>query len=305
MAQIGPHIDFVLAKLRWMREQRLWPNGRRYLWTDAFGVVLLVSMYKHLHDEGYLDGAEWLVSEVTRVLGRRRGIRIGEASDRDGQYFHYLAMWMFALARLGDLKPEYRHQGVKLAHDIHRAFVIPNTGVIWKMKEDLSGPYPGFGLGALDAFDGYVSYRLLDEHALAPEIAEMQALVDRDYEGLSIDQDLGLGMMLWLVHFLPDESWAKIQSPHALAMLDRMWVDPPGYFCRTPALRHVKFAFTNYGVSLGLQAVQRKLDRVIKVNSFFDTYRSNDEYDRDAITHVMACTSHFPGEFISRPAAMS
>jgi hypothetical protein len=31
------------------------------------------------------------------------------------------------------------------------------------MKEDLSGPYPGYGFGALDAFDGYVSYRLLDE----------------------------------------------------------------------------------------------------------------------------------------------
>ena len=134
------------------------------------------------------------------MLGRRRGIRIGEAADRDGQYFHYLAMWMFALARLGDLKPEYRHLGIQLARDIHRAFVIPDRGVIWKMNEDLSGPYPGFGLGALDAFDGYVSYRLLDEHALAAEISEMRFLMDRDYENLSIDQDLGLGMMLWLAH---------------------------------------------------------------------------------------------------------
>jgi hypothetical protein len=25
-------------------------------------------------------------------------------------------------------------------------------------------------------------------------------------------------------------------------------------------------------------------------------------YDLDAITHVMACTSHFPGEFIINPA---
>ena len=33
-------IDYVLAKLRWMREMRIWPNGLRYLWTDAFGVVL-------------------------------------------------------------------------------------------------------------------------------------------------------------------------------------------------------------------------------------------------------------------------
>jgi len=46
---------------------------------------------------------------------------------------------------------------------IHRPFVVPGRGVIWKMKEDLSGPYPGYGFGALDAFDGYVSYRLLDE----------------------------------------------------------------------------------------------------------------------------------------------
>ena len=76
----------------------------------------------------------------------------------------------------------------------------------------MSGPYPGFGLGALDGpFDGYVSYRLLDEQALAPEISEMRSLMDRDYGSLSIDQDLGLGMMLWLAHFFPDEPWAKVQ----------------------------------------------------------------------------------------------
>ena len=41
--------------------------------------------------------------------------------------------------------------------------MIASTSAIWKMKEDLSGPYPGFGLGALDALDGYEVYRLLDE----------------------------------------------------------------------------------------------------------------------------------------------
>ena len=41
-------IDYVLAKLRWLRESRIWPNGLRYLWTDAFGVVLLVSLYEAL-----------------------------------------------------------------------------------------------------------------------------------------------------------------------------------------------------------------------------------------------------------------
>ena len=37
-------IDYVLAKLAFMRAERIWPNGLRYLWTDAFGLVLLVSL---------------------------------------------------------------------------------------------------------------------------------------------------------------------------------------------------------------------------------------------------------------------
>ena len=92
-------IPYVLDKLNWMRAERLWPNGQRYTWTDAFGVVLLVSLYAELGKPRFLDEAEWVVSEVDRVLGRPRGIRIGEAPDRDGQYFHYLAMWLYAWPR--------------------------------------------------------------------------------------------------------------------------------------------------------------------------------------------------------------
>jgi hypothetical protein len=291
-------LDFVQAKRQWMRAHQIWPNGKRYLWTDAFGLVLLVSLYRHFNDRQYLDEAEWLVTEVKRVLGRRRGIRIGEAADRDGQYFHYLAMWLFALKCLGELRPAYRAEGIALARDIHSAFVIPDVGVIWKMTEDLGGPYPGYGLGALDAFNGYVAYRLLDEDALAGEIADMARLVERDCGHLHIDQDLGLGMMLWLAHFFPAERWAQIQSTRALATLDRMWIEPPGYFCRAPGSPRVKFAFTNYGVSLGLQAADARPERVARLNSFFADYRAGDHYDSDAITHVMACTSHFPGDFV-------
>src|SRR4026208_2023459 len=95
----------------------------------------------------------WLRSTV---LGRKRGIRIGEEPDRDGQYFHYLAMWLYARGVLGRYEPACRQKGIALAHDIHGPFVVPGRGVIWKMKEDLSGPYPGYTFGALDAFDGYV-----------------------------------------------------------------------------------------------------------------------------------------------------
>ncbi len=291
-------IPAVLEKLAWMREQRIWPEGGRYLWTDAFGLVLLVSLYQELQEERYLAEAEWLVAEVDRVLGRPRGLRIGEAPDRDGQYFHYLAMWLFALERLGRVQPAYKEKAVDLVRQIHPAFVRPGVGVVWKMREDLSGPYPGYGLGLLDPFHGYVVYRLLAPEALAGEIREMRELVEQTYPSTYVDQDLGLGMMLWFSHFFPSEPWAATQRQRSLATLEGMWIEPPGYFCRHPGLPEVKFAFTNYGVSLGLQAVGAWPERVRRLNEFFSSYRSGDDYDREAITHVMACTSWFPGEFI-------
>jgi hypothetical protein len=290
-------IRYVEERLTRMRAARIWPNGIRYLWTDAFGVVLLASLYAESGRRQYLDEAEWLVAEVDRVLGRPRGIRIGEAPDRDGQYFHYLAMWLYALGVLGRQIPDYKRKGVELAKQIHDAFVLPGRGVIWKMEEDLSSPYPGYGLGALDAFDGYISYRLLDETALSREIAEMRLLIDRTAPQLVITQDLGLGMMLWMTQFFPEEGWAVAQRARCLDMLDTMWLDE-GYFCREPGHRNVKFAFTNYGVSIGLQAVNAMSERIGRLNAFFEAYHSGDDYDRDAITHVMACSSHFAGYLI-------
>jgi hypothetical protein len=289
--------QYVLDKLAWMRAERIWPNGLRYLWTDAFGVVLLVSLYAESGERSYLDQAEWIVAEVDRVLGRPRGIRIGEAPDRDGQYFHYLAMWLYALAVLGRHIPDYTGKGVELVRQIHDTFVVPGRGVIWKMNEDFSDPYPGYGFGGLDAFDGYVSYRLLDEKALSREIADMDLLIERSAPDLLITQDLGLGMMLWMTQFFPEEIWARTQKARCLGMLNRMWVDE-GYFCREPGLHHIKFAFTNYGVSIGLQAVNAMPERIRRLNVFFETYRSGDQYDREAITHVMACCSHFPGYLV-------
>lgn len=239
----------VLSKLDWMRDHCIWPNGRRYLWTDAFGVVLLVSLYHELKQKKFLDEALRVVADVERVLGRRRGFRIGEAADRDGQYFHYLAMWIFALTRLGKVVPKYRAKAIQLVKDIHPAFIVPGRGVHWKMLEDLSAPCPGFGLGALDPFHGYVVYRLLDEDALAGEIQQMKTIVERSCRDLVITQDLGLGMMLWMTRFIPDERWALVHRERSLAMLDQMWIDPPGYFCRELGAPSVKFAFTNYGVS--------------------------------------------------------
>jgi hypothetical protein len=177
--------------------------------------------------------------------------------------------------------------------------VIPGLGVIWKMQEDLSAPYPGYGLGSMDAYDGYVAYKLLAADALAGEIEQMSQLIDAGYPSLSIDQDLGLGMMLWLCHFFPTERWAVRQKVRSLAQLDGLWIDSSGYFCRQSGWQMMKFAFTNYGISIGLQAVDRWPGRVERLNAFFESYESGDEYDSNAITHVMACSSHYPGLFLS------
>ena len=126
----------------------------------------------------------------------------------------------------------------------------------------------------------------------------MRALIDIHHSDLFITQDLGLGMMLWLSHFFPSEDWAIIQRRRCLEMLDSMW-RPEGYFCREPYLPDTRFAFTNYGVSVGLQATDEMRTRVEKLNDYFETYRAGDEYDRAAITHVMACSSHLPGCLIN------
>jgi hypothetical protein len=212
-------------------------------------------------------------------------------------------MWMFALWRLGQIKPEYHDRAVQLAKTIHPRFVIPRVGVQWKMVEDLSGPYLPYGLGALDPFHGLVVYRLLDADALAAEIDQMMLLVEQSHPPLHVRQDLGLGMLLWMSHFFPSEPWAVMVRRRSLDMLERMWIDPPGYFCREPSLPSVKFAFTNYGVSIGLQAVDIQAERVQTVNHFFEAYRSDDEYDRNSITHVMGCCSWFPGKLLAIGAA--
>lgn len=297
-------VEYVLAKLDWMEAERIWPNGLRYLWTDAFGVLLYLSLCRETGEQQWIGKAQWLVGEVERVLGRPRGLRIGEAPDRDGQYFHYLAMWLTALARFGDIDLRYREKGITIARDIHRAFVVPGVGVIWKMKEDLSAPYPGYGFGSLDAFDGYVAYRLLGEAELAPEIADMATLIERQYRTLDVDQDLGLGMMLWLAHFFAQERWAREQTLRSLAALDRLWNDPPGFFSRASYAPTTRIAFANYGVAIGLQAVDVWPDRVMRLNTYFERYRSGDEYDREAITHVMACSSHLPGLLIGEQREM-
>jgi hypothetical protein len=115
--------------------------------------------------------------------------------------------------------------------------------------------------------------------SLDGRLAEMEAIIDKTARDLVITQDLGLGMMLWMTHFFPEEWWAELQRRRSLAVLDRMWIED-GYFAREPYLPEIRFAFTNYGVSVGLQAVGAMPNRVERLNAYFERYRSGDDYDR-------------------------
>lgn len=95
-----PDLDCVLAKLNWMQANRIWPNAMRSVDRRLRRRAPGLALRKARKNPMYLDCAERLVAEVDRVLGRPRGLRIGQEPYRDGQYFHYLAMWLYALAVL-------------------------------------------------------------------------------------------------------------------------------------------------------------------------------------------------------------
>lgn len=130
----------------------------RYLWTDAFGVLNFITLARETSQPHYLTLAGILVETVHETLGRTRdlsarlpgatdlsplsgGLRIGKeeasGSDGDGQYHHYLTLWMLALNRLSIAsgQKKYNDQAVTLAKAIHPAFVYqqdaPRPQMVW------------------------------------------------------------------------------------------------------------------------------------------------------------------------------
>ena len=155
---------------------------RRYLWTDAFAVCNCLELYRQTGDVEDLQLALKLVDQVHSTLGKHHkdskysgwlsgldeiqarlhptiaGLRIGKQLnerqaddvyddqlewDRDGQYFHYLTKWMFALNRVSQVtgKSIYNQWALELARAAHAAFTyIPVSGGVkrmyWKMSID-------------------------------------------------------------------------------------------------------------------------------------------------------------------------
>ena len=157
-------------------------NKSRYLWTDAFGVCNYITLYYETGNTQFLDQADALIKGVHDVLGRERngkkrlgnstddeplkgGLRIGKEDpeglvlflmawlikmtgtrDGDGQYFHYLTKWMFALNRMSIARKniKYNQQAIQLAKSIHPHFVTNRSSsrprMHWKISIDMSHP---------------------------------------------------------------------------------------------------------------------------------------------------------------------
>jgi len=150
---------------------------RRYLWTDAFGVLSYVSIAERYETEGkmleadkYRRAADTLVKVVHECLGTPRsnkpedsmtkdeasptgyvGLRIGKVHSRkvtdygmtyDGQYWHYVDKWLLALARSGHVT-----EGIQIAKSCFPSFFDAGEdgtgwagGIRWKLNVDASAP---------------------------------------------------------------------------------------------------------------------------------------------------------------------
>jgi hypothetical protein len=218
----------------------------RYLWTDAFGVLNFLTLYRLTSSPLYLTLAKALVHSVHETLGRTRdgkkrlegatddeplkgGLRIGkleeDGSDGDGMYHHYLTLWMFALNRLSVAsgEEEWNELAIQLAKAVHEKFMVVGTGgkkrMVWKISMDMNKVLVP-SEGHLDAATGFVVFRLLQEKqggsVLKKEIEEYQEMMNGK---LTASTDcLDLGMALWMCHFFSgEESWARMLGDQCLA----------------------------------------------------------------------------------------
>ena len=326
----GPFDDLTEEAARvWVAPENPGAGGHRgrYLWTDAFGVINFITLSKETSSPVYLTLAKRLVQTVHDVLGKTRdgtarlpgaseaeplkgGLRIGKVqatgSDGDGQYHHYLTLWMFALNRLALATEEkqYNQLAVQLAKAIHPHFVTHQNGlataIVWKKSVDLQQvlvPREGH----LDALTGFAVYRLLQRTAehlhppatLANEIADYRALMGR--EKASYDP-LDLGMGLWICHFFRDEVWARALGSQSLDVAMSVLNEETGVLGRESSRR---LAFREFGMVIGLECFGK--DGEFKkgaeaVVDFWQGYleRSEDE-DLRPIALVMYAAALIPG----------
>ncbi|KAJ0422377.1 hypothetical protein BJY00DRAFT_311098 [Aspergillus carlsbadensis] len=336
----------------------------RYLWTDAFGVLNLLTLHREtssLSPESapadiYLTLAARLITTVHETLGRTRdgtsrlpgasddnplggGLRIGKMDaggpDGDGQYHHYLTLWMFALNRMSLACGErsYNDAAIALARAIHAPFFSSRGSskprMVWKMSSGLDEVLVG-SEGNLDAVDGFVVFRLLQAankyfqsgisgsgdgggDILAEEIDDYHRVMERKGRHFVSSDPLDLGMTLWTMQWVANEEWAEeiVES-----CFERVYdlLETSQHLSRNHKYR---LAFREFGTALGIKCMssqdpekERSVDLRGYADRILESWASAMEVSlgderRDhstptgmkAITRVMYAAAVVPGAF--------
>ena len=307
--EMGRHYNQVLEKIMQDFTLRTGLIGsvisKRYLWTDAFAVCNFLELYKIKKDKRYLDLAQKLIDEVHNILGRYNetkewisglseyeailhptagGLRIGkplpqrEVNDpfdeqleweRDGQYFHYLTKWMYALSRMTQVTGEvkYNRWAIELAKVAFEKFsyidsVNGQRQIYWKMSIDLSRPLVS-SMGQHDALDALVTFLELQDvekdSDLSFEIQECKKMISLTQ--LSTSDPLGIGGLLsdtyfmWKLHLRDDPIYRQMISASIHSL--RSYIDSE-HGLNYPA--EYRLAFRELGLAIGLKAIQKMDD---------------------------------------------
>jgi hypothetical protein len=208
--------------------------------------------------------------------------------ERDGQYYHYLTKWMHALNCVGRVTGDaaYIIWAMELAKTAHARFTyLPLSGdrkrMYWKMSIDLSYPLVE-SMGHLDPLDGLVTYNQLKAAAkefgklkfpdLEEEIADMADIC----EGINwtTDDPLGIGDLLLNAFKLAQLIInGNIKQTDLLGnLLDSSFHGLEYFIGRNPLKfpAEYRLAFREFGLTIGLHAVQKIQKLIEQKPSIFD-----------------------------------
>jgi len=311
-------------------------HQRRYLWTDAFGVLAFVSIADRYEKDGntseadkYRRAADTLVRTVHCCLGAPRssksvdamtvsetsptghvGLRIGKVSSKkvtdygmqyDGQYWHYIDKWLLALARSGHVQ-----EGIQIAKTCFPVFFDTgdgtgwNGGIRWKLSVDASAP-PSLQRAAAsdDTLVALIVFSILEAHRTAdmPSLREEIGLLNVALKGYRPRvTDDPLG---WGLEAMYDQWLEGHPRKRALASLESSALHPS----------HLSLPFRLYGAMIGARlagegvASPEKVDRLIELSLQHEAQAAKRGFEEHStINRVMlAACLLCPGSLGKRP----
>ena len=257
-------------------------NGqRRYLWTDAFAVLNLVSLAEACPSETtkFLGLANQLVDTVHDSLGKPRsalsqhamqpdasspsgyvGLRIGKVHSRvvtdagmsyDGQYWHYIDKWLLALIRLG--RPQ---EAARVAKCVFGHFYdATGGGMRWKLSVDATAPGPlQYQPPGDDTLTALIVFSLIEHHLRQEQCAKysLQNEIDKlrqslvGYKGRVTSDPLGWGLAAMYDQWLERKRTTELQlyAKDALSTF------------------HMSLPFRLYGALLGAKLCPKAVDEI-------------------------------------------